>query len=461
MIKYFLYARKSTDSEDRQILSIEAQIEECRQYAQKERLFIADVFTESRTAKEPGRPVFNEMIARIEKGEAEGILAWHPDRLARNSLDGGKIIYLIDKGIIKDLKFPTYRFDNTAQGKFMLSITFSQTKYYVDNLSENIKRGHRQKLRKGIWPGWAPIGYLNDRENHNIIPDPEKQRFIKRIFELYATGKYSFAEIRDIVHKAGLRGKKGKVLTPGHIQRILKNPFYYGVFRFKGELYQASHKPIISKTLYAKVQEVMKKRKHIKKEKKEFVFRGFIRDGECGCMITAERQKGHNYYRCTKRKQKCSQPYTREEALSEEISDRLKEITLGDKATKFMLKELEREREKEIREQEIVINELKEKLKQLEEKLDKLLDAYISSYISADEYLSKKERYINQKIETKEKLEELKGKSGVWFELCWNFINACNYLEKVKLDENLAIAKEYLQKAGSNFYLIERRVKFN
>ena len=104
MIRYFLYVRKSTDSEDRQILSIEGQIEECRQYAKKEGLLISSEFTESQTAKEPGRPVFNEMIARIEKGEAEGIISWHPDRLARNSLDGGKIIYLIDKEIIKDLK---------------------------------------------------------------------------------------------------------------------------------------------------------------------------------------------------------------------------------------------------------------------------------------------------------------------------------------------------------------------
>src|SRR4030042_1633212 len=123
-MRYFLYARKSTDEEERQILSIQAQITEVYEYAKKEKLEVIREFIESRTAKAPGRPIFNEMISLLERGKAEGILAWHPDRLARNSMDGGTIIYLVDKGIIQDLKFPPYPFDNTAQGKIMRSIAF-------------------------------------------------------------------------------------------------------------------------------------------------------------------------------------------------------------------------------------------------------------------------------------------------------------------------------------------------
>ena len=161
--KFFLYARKSTDEPERQVLSIEAQMFELREFAKKEGLNIVREFVESKTAKEPGREIFNEMISRIEEKEAEGILAWHPDRLARNSIDGGRIIYLVDTGKITTLKFPTFWFDPTPQGKFMLSIAFGQSKYYVDNLSENIKRGVRQKLRSGIWPAKAPLGYINDK----------------------------------------------------------------------------------------------------------------------------------------------------------------------------------------------------------------------------------------------------------------------------------------------------------
>ena len=153
MTKFFLYARKSTDEPDRQVLSIEAQIAEVKEFALREGLDIVKTFVESQTAKEPGRPIFNDMLSRIEKGEANGILAWHPDRLARNSVDGGRIIYLIDTGKIRELKFPTFWFENTPQGKFMLNIAFGQSKYYVDNLSENVKRGLRQKVRRGEYPG--------------------------------------------------------------------------------------------------------------------------------------------------------------------------------------------------------------------------------------------------------------------------------------------------------------------
>src|ERR1035437_1418629 len=135
--KFFIYTRKSTDTEDRQVRSLADQLAELRELARKEQLDVVDVFIEKKTAKGPGRTVLAKMLERIEAGEASGILAWHPDRLARNSVDGGKIIYLVDTGMITDLKFPTFWFDATPQGKFMLSISFGQSKYYVDNLSEN------------------------------------------------------------------------------------------------------------------------------------------------------------------------------------------------------------------------------------------------------------------------------------------------------------------------------------
>jgi len=153
------------------------------------------------------------MLKRIEAGEAEGVLAWHPDWLARNSVDGGQIIYLVDTGVIKELKFPTFWFDPTPQGKFMLSIAFGQSKYYIDNLSENIKRGHRQKLKNGLWPQMAPLGYLNNKETKQIYIDKEKAPLIKKAFELYATGKYTLKEIRKIINNLGLRGRKGKLLS--------------------------------------------------------------------------------------------------------------------------------------------------------------------------------------------------------------------------------------------------------
>lgn len=143
-MKYIAYCRKSTDEKDRQILSIEAQIAELTEFAKREGLEISEFITEAKTAKIPGREQFDRLLMLLEKGKAQGIISWHPDRLARNSIDGGKIIYLLDTGKLFDLKFPSHWFENTPQGKFMLSIAFSQSKYYIDNLSENVKRGLRR-----------------------------------------------------------------------------------------------------------------------------------------------------------------------------------------------------------------------------------------------------------------------------------------------------------------------------
>ena len=144
--KYFLYARKSTEDEERQVMSIEAQLAELVDFAKRESIEITEKFIESKSAKKPGREIFNEMIQKIYASkEAVGILAWHPDRLARNSVDGGQVIYLIDIAKIASLRFPTFWFEPTPQGLFMLQVAFGQSKYYSDNLSENVKRGIRRK----------------------------------------------------------------------------------------------------------------------------------------------------------------------------------------------------------------------------------------------------------------------------------------------------------------------------
>src|SRR3989338_6632457 len=197
--KFFLYARKSTDVEDKQILSIEAQLTELRAFAKQEGLHIAEELIEKQSAKIPGRPVFNKMISRIEHGDANAILAWHPDRLARNSVDGRRIIYLLDCGHLAILKFPTFWAENTSQGKFMLSIAFGQSKYYVDSLAKNTKRGLRQKVRRGEYPSLAPIGYINDVRTKTIVVDKKKSVIIRRAFELYAQNGSRLEDISNFL----------------------------------------------------------------------------------------------------------------------------------------------------------------------------------------------------------------------------------------------------------------------
>lgn len=420
-MKYFIYTRKSTDSEEKQVLSIEAQLAELKEFAVKERLEIIDYFMESKTAKEPGRAIFAEMIDRIEKGEAQGILAWHPDRLARNSVDGGRIIYMLDTNKIQSLKFPTFWFESTPQGKFMLSMAFGQSKYYVDNLSENVKRGNRQKLRKGIWPGWAPLGYLNNVKTKEIDIDPKKAPFVKKVFELYATGDYPLKAISGLFEKAKIKSNTGKTVSVSNVQNIFQNPFYYGVLRYNGELYNGIHKPIISKKLFDSVQAVMSNRgKKGRKRKHYFAFSGLLHCGNCGCTITAEIQKGNNYYRCTKKKERCLEKFIREEALIEQIKEFIKKVTLPDDWTANMLNEIEKEKEQAKIETKNIVQNLIDKKIEIDQRINRLLDLFVDGKgINQEEYQTKKQKLLDEKLDIEQKINDFEQTGNNWLELCF------------------------------------------
>jgi len=454
--KFFIYTRKSTDDKDRQVRSISDQLAELKELAKKEQLEIVDIFVEKQTAKIPGRPVFNEMMERMENGEAEGILAWHPDRLARNSVDGGKIIYLVDTEVIKDLKFSTFWFDPTPQGKFMLSIAFSQSKYYVDNLSENIKRGHRNKVKEGIWPQSAPIGYLN--EKGKIVPDILNAPLVKNVFEAYATGNFTLREVRDKFNALGLRRKSGRELAVSNYQKLLKNPIYTGLMRYNGEIFEGKHEPIISKKLFDACQEVMKRKSKPKNIfLKTYLYRGFFRCGECGCFITTETQKGHNYLRCTKRKNPCGQKYVREEIITSQVQENIKKISLPSDWINWMIEENKKDQSQEIQSSTLFIDRSKFDISLLENKIEKLMNLYLESALSLEEYREAKNKLMNERQLLKEKLSAFEQKANNRFELTEKFLKFNAELANKKTnEENLHLFK----KVGSNFKILDRTVFF-
>ena len=450
--KFYLYARKSTDEAQRQVLSIEAQLHELREFARKENLHIVREFVESKTAKEPGREVFNEMLASVENGDVEGIVAWHADRLARNSVDGGKIIYLLDVGKLKYLKFPTLWFENTPQGKFMLNIAFGQSKYYVDNLSENIRRGIRQKLRNGVWPGYAPIGYLNDKTNRTIVPDTDKATLIRKAFELYATGEYPLLKLRKVINESGLVGKRDKLLSISNYQYLLKNPIYYGAIRYGGELYDGVHEPIITKKLFDAVQSIMgsKSRTTRAPKLKPYSYRGVFRCGECDCMITTETQKGHNYLRCTKRRGVCTQPYVREEAIAEQVREEVQKVSLPSAWVDACVQILEKERTHHQHAERSSVQKLESEITTIEKKLDALLDLQLDGSITHTEYTNKKQVLLNRKTDLKEQIAVFERTSDNRFEPLTRFLKSLNQAGKITSRGNLEENRDFLKKIGSN-----------
>ena len=394
-MKYFIYARKSTDDEERQILSIDAQLDELRMLAAREKLEVVREYIESQTAKKPGRPIFNEMLKAIKRGEAQAILAWHPDRLARNSVDGGRLIYDLDTGTLATLKFPTTWFENTPQGKFMLSIAFGQSKYYVDSLSENIKRGLRKKLREGIYPNKPPIGYLNDPKTRAVYIDLERGPLVRRMFEEYSTGRYTAAALLDLVTAWGLRSFNGLTLPLSKMLWTLDHIFYTGVFRFNGEVYEGKHPPLISRDLFERVQAVRKKAGQGRYAKhSRFPLRATAHCHHCDCQYTAEFKKGHEYYRCGKRRGPCDSKTIRGEAFAQAIRTAMCMASLRDDFTEKMLAEAEKEKVADRAKQAALVEQQKARLAELGTLQERLLDVFLAGDIEREEFTARKERYV-------------------------------------------------------------------
>ncbi len=473
MQKFFLYVRKSTDVEDKQVRSIEDQISELRAFAQKENLEIVDALIEKQSAKIPGRPIFNETIKRIENGEANGILAWHPDRLARNSVDGGKIIYLLDCGRISTLKFPTFWFEPTPQGKFMLNIAFGQSKYYVDSLSENTKRGLRQKVKRGEYPSLAPVGYLNDRRIKSVVVDKKRAPIIRQAFELYAEGNHRLEDISDFLAQNNIVSKSGKRIHITRTTFILKNPFYTGLFRYAGEIYEGKHEPIIAKKIFDKVQEVLEQKGRPRKKSKiePQVFCGLLHCGTCGMMITGEyrikRQKNGNehhyiYYHCTKKNKsiKCLEPCIRQEVLDEKISSLLQKFSLRSNWAEKLSARLKIDKEKSAQSVSAFVQENREKIKTINIKLQRLLDGYLEQDIEREIYRQEKAKLLSEKKSLEEKIISFEQKQNDWLEPMEKWINYTQNLSKIARDSDLLQKKVAAKEVfGSNLFLASREAR--
>jgi DNA invertase Pin-like site-specific DNA recombinase len=355
-VKYCLYARRSSEAEDRQVLSIDSQIKEMLQMADREGLEVVTMKRESHSAKETGqRPVFNEIIDELKDGKFNGILTWAPDRISRNAGDLGKIVDLMDAGKLEEIKTFSQSFRNNPNEKFLLMILGSQAKLENDNRGINVRRGLRTRVEMGLWPNVAPLGYLNQKhmdKKCEVLVDEARAPIIKKIFEKMAYEKMSGRKIYHwLKFEINFKTPANHSLALGNIFRIIQNNFYHGVFEYpkdSGNWYTGKHEPLVSKELFDKANEQLKRDK-IVRQSHEFIFTKLMTCGLCGSGISAEEKykqlkngtvAKYIYYGCGRsRDRNCKNPYMREEELTEQFLKLMDKIDLNETAVQMKFHE--------------------------------------------------------------------------------------------------------------------------
>ena len=447
---YVMYIRRSQDRDDKQVLSIEAQRRELLKLAKEEGLKVISVFEESQSAYRTGRPKFEKMLKLFEQGKAQGLLVWHLTRIARNSSDGGKVIYMMDEKKLKEIKTINKTYYDDPNDKFFLQIEFGVAKKSSDDTSQLVKRDIKTKLNKGEYPGIAPIGYINLDSQGRIAGkaySPEKQKYfmelakkrplkrieidpvdgpiIRELFQWMAIGQHSVAEIRKRGNNMGLRGKaRGKELAVATVFLILSNPFYYGTMRYNGELHPGNYEPLITKQIFTKVQTIMKNHSRPRTKAKDRMFRGVMVCGECGCAITMDYQKGHTYYRCTKKKGDCSQKYLRAEIVEPKLREAVIQATVPGDFIEWARNELRNGFEKETKDIELIRKELQAKLNNINAEISGLVKLKISPF-NADGSMLTDEDFKTQKLELSDNKNSIESRINALSEHEMDFIGKC------------------------------------
>jgi len=515
MSGYFIYCRKSSEAEDRQVLSIESQTRELEQLAEKLNLPIVEILNESKSAKAPGRPVFNEMMQRLYRGEAAGIICWKLDRLARNSVDGGSIIWAIKQHGIKVIT-PAQSYAREDDNIILMYIEFGMAQKYVDDLSKNVKRGLKTKIENGWYPGVAPAGYLNHTDKltgqNTLIKDPERFPLIRQMWEMMLTGLHTPPKILEMANNEwGFRTRPtrrmgGKPLARSGIYQIFTKPFYYGRFEYptgSGQWYQGKHEPMITEAEYDRVQILLGRNGNPRPQlHPEFAFTGLIRCGECDRMVTAEEKHQimcstckfkfayrnrdacprcetliekmvnplflhYTYYHCSKsRRPVCQQKCVTMQEMEIQINGRLAWITISKKFKDWAVKHLHELHENEKSLQDDIIKTQRKAHQECLESIDGLLNLKTSSgnkngvLLSDDEYAQRRGKLLKEKAALEELINNTDHRLEQQLKLSEETFEIAYTAQKGFAEGDPGTKKEILAAVQSNLILKDKKLLF-
>jgi site-specific DNA recombinase len=408
MASCVIYARVSTKEQQAEGYSIPAQTKAMRAFCEAQGLAAVAEFIEAESAGKAGRTRFAEMVAYLQAHPDVRVVVAHKlDRLYRNFRDQ---ITLEDLGV--KARYVVGDIPDTPQGELLRDVNLSVAKFYLGNLREEVRKGMDEKVAQGGWPHLAPTGYVNDRETRSIIPDPETAPLVRYAFERYSAGDISLAALAADLNERGLRSRSGHPVGTSMLHKLLRNPIYAGDIRYKGQTYPGAHEPLIARELFDAVQLVFAPRQTgPKRTKHVFALRDYLVCGECGCKVTAERQKGYVYYRCTKGKGKeaCSQRrYTREELLLDQLDSVLSGIEITPEIVDMLVRDSRALDEHETDTLDQQRSELTRKITELDSKASKLLDSYLDGIVPVDAYRVKADEIAESRRTLERRLASLK-----------------------------------------------------
>ncbi|MBI4158445.1 MAG: recombinase family protein [Candidatus Yanofskybacteria bacterium] len=486
-IKYAAYRRKSTDDE-RQVLSLRSQKDEM------ERRFphmkTVELDPESVSAFKPyKRPVFKKMLEMVEAGKVQGIVAWHPDRLSRNPIDAAQIIYLLDTGKLKDLKFCSYHFDNSPEGKMMLQIVMSQSKYSSDKLSKDVKRGMDTKANtSGYRPGLAPLGYLNSNTNIRgteiIFNDPKRFNLVKQVWQLMLTGNYTVPALLRIVNEEihltqpATKKRPERKLTLNVLYGMFTSSFYYGWYEWpmgSGNWVKGNPEAMITEKEFDHVQFLLGRKGRPRPKNHKFAFTGVMKC-VCGAAITAEEKfkkqkngKVHHYiyYRCTRKiNPNCTQKAIEVKNLVKQIDEILEKITISERFQKWALYYLHEVRKEEAKTREDTISAKHKEYERTTTQLDNLVLKYTSpenkdgQILTDEEYIPLRSRLLKIKSDLAEELKHQDKKIEEWVEITERTFNFARYARMNFAEGSLELKKSIFACLGSDLLLEDQKVRF-
>lgn len=403
---YYSYIRVSTQRQGQQGTSLVEQTAAIDRYAKTWNLEVVRRFEERETAAKTGRPVFLDMVKALKQQKAKGVIIHKIDRSARNLRDWAELGSLIDLGV--EVHFVNESLDLSSRGgRLSADIQAVVASDYIRNLREETIKGIRGRIKQGLYPFPAPPGYKNMGSARPKEIDPIQGPLIKQAYELYATGNYSLYALVEEMYKRGLRNRQNQRLSKNGLNMCLRNPFYMGLIRVGSmtEMFVGQHTPLVSKALYDSVQDILDGKRVTKKTRHFFVFRRMVRCGNCKNFLIPERQKGHVYYRCHTRE--CPRRPLREEVISDQVGEVLKEIEFTDDELKYFEVLINKFQEEAPRRMQDRRQQLEVRSQLNASRLEKLADAYMDGVFDRETYAVKKNSLINEKAEIVSELKDL------------------------------------------------------